>query len=318
MAQTQIASTKAEAYRWGVEIECLLPREAIQRLGIRIGSYHHGYPLPSPFPAGWKAERDASVRTDLEGYEPVEVVSPILKGRAGLEELKQVAETLEGLGARVNSTCGLHNQVGAASVAGDDPALIAEWVGRLLYQVAMHETALYASTGTHRRENGGYSRRIDQQKNLADLVRKAPKHRKESLLRDHTSCLARYYALNLTNLFGPKATVEFRWPAGTTSWVKMVGHVQQCLALCERALEPSKLDWEAVASERTYRCRGAGLRALNRFFYLAGWTLGRRGYGKPEVPMAGWIGDAEWLPLVKRELKRLARKYDRAAIEGAA
>jgi len=313
MAQTQITSSKAETYRWGIEIECLIPREAIQRLGIQVGHYHHGYPLPSPFPAGWKAERDGSVRTDLTGYEPVEIVSPILRGRAGIEELKQVALTLEGLGVRVNVSCGMHCHIGAASVAGDDPAAIAEWVGRLLYQAAMHERALYASTGTHRRENGAYARRIDHQKNLADLVRKAPKHRKDSVLRGQTGNLGRYYALNLTNLFTSKATVEFRWPAGTTSWVKMVAHVQQCLALAERATEQSKLDWEAVASERTYKQNGAGARALDRFFYLAGWTKGRRDVGQPQVSLAGWIGDLDWLAPVKNELRRLARRYDNAS-----
>jgi len=52
MAQTQITSSKAETYRWGVEIECFLPDQAINELGISIGSYHHGHPRPSPFPQG--------------------------------------------------------------------------------------------------------------------------------------------------------------------------------------------------------------------------------------------------------------------------
>ena len=34
MAQTQIASSKAETYRWGVE--CFLPDRAINELGISI------------------------------------------------------------------------------------------------------------------------------------------------------------------------------------------------------------------------------------------------------------------------------------------
>ena len=64
--------------------------------------------------------------------------------------------------------------------------------------------------------------------------------------------------------------------------------------------------------------RGKGLRELNRFFYLAGWTKGRRDVGKPQVEMAGWIADLADLKAVKRELKRLARKYDSRAREGAA
>jgi hypothetical protein len=48
MAQTQIASSKAETYRWGCEIERFLSDQAIRELGISIGSHHHGHPLPSP------------------------------------------------------------------------------------------------------------------------------------------------------------------------------------------------------------------------------------------------------------------------------
>ena len=70
MAATEWPSHKAEAYRWGVEIECFLPDQAIRELGISIGAYHHGHPLPSPFPQacperskrGWTAERDGSLR----------------------------------------------------------------------------------------------------------------------------------------------------------------------------------------------------------------------------------------------------------------
>ena len=50
MNQTQMPSRRAETYTWGIEIECFLPDRAIGDLGISIGSYQHGHPLPSPFP----------------------------------------------------------------------------------------------------------------------------------------------------------------------------------------------------------------------------------------------------------------------------
>ena len=314
MGQTQTTSSKAESYAWGVEIECFLPQAKVEELGIRIGAYHQGHPLPSPFPQGWTAERDGSLHTDRRGYTPIEVVSPILRGRAGIEQVRQVAHTLKGLGAIVNPTGGFHCHVGAESVAGDSFAKVAEWVAKLLYHVAMHEAALYASTGTHRRENGRYARSIKQQKEAADRVRRAPDARKQEALRDVVYRLDRHRSLNLTNLFTPKATVEFRYGAMTIEWTKMLGHIQMALALCERATETAKMDWDALASERTYQVRGKGLRELNRFFYLAGWTLGRRDVGKPQVEMAGWIADLDDLKAVKRELKRLARKYDQAAM----
>jgi hypothetical protein len=311
MGQTQTASSKADAYTFGVELELLLPERAINELGIRIGSYHHGYPLPSPFPQGWTAERDGSLRTSRRDYVPVEIVSPILQGRAGIEQVKQVAKLLRELGAAVNPSCGFHVHAGLASVVGDSPADIADWVARLMYQTSMHETALYASTGTHRRENGTYARSVKRQQQAADKMRKAPDRRKREALRDVVYGLDRYHTLNLTNILSQKATVEWRAFAGTIEWTKMVGHICTCLALAERATETTRMDWEAVASERTYQVRGKGLRELNRFFYLTGWTKGRRQVGQPEVEMAGWIADLEDLKPVMRELRRLARKYDR-------
>jgi len=317
MGQTQTTSSKAESYTWGIEIECFLPRSKVQELGISIGSYHRGHPLPAPFPQGWTAERDGSLHTSRPGYVPVEIVSPVLQGRAGIEQVKQVAQLLNDLGTRVNVSTGLHCHIGVRSVAGDDSTAVAEWVAKLLYQMAMHETAVYASTGTHRRENGSYARSIKRQKDDADRIRKAktPRRKREELSWV-VSQTARYQSLNLTNLFTHKATVEVRAFAGTIEWTKIVGHVCMCLALAERATETTRMDWEAVASERTYRNGGRGLRELNRFFYLAGWTKGRRQAGQPEVEMAGWIADLEDLKPVMRELRRLARKYDRQSATG--
>ena len=201
-------------------------------------------------------------------------------------------------------------------IYGRDFAAVAEWVGKLLYQTAMHETALYASTGTHRRETGTYARTVKPQQQHADKIRRATGHKKQEALHDAIYGLDRYHTLNLTNLFTSKATVEFRFPAGTTEATKMIGHLCTCLALAERATETTRMDWEAVASEATYTTRGRGLRELNRLLYLTGWTMGRREAGKPEVHLAGWIAPLEDLPSVKRELKRLARKYDREAQSG--
>ena len=315
MKQMQMPSSRAETYTWGIEIECFLPHSKVQELGISIGAYHHGHPLPAPFPQGWTAERDGSLHSGRRGYVAVEIVSPVLRGRTGIEQVKQVAQTLKELGAAVNPSAGLHVHIGVQSVAGERFSEVAEWVAKFLYQTAMHETALYASTGTHRRENGSYSRSIKAQKNDVDRIRKAttPGPKREELSWP-VSNVARYHTLNLTNLFTSKATVEFRAFAGTVEWTKMVGHICTCLALAQRATENTRMDWDAVASERTYHANGRGLRELNRLFYLTGWTMGRRDVGKPEVAMAGWIAHTADLKPVKSGLRRLARKYDRAAI----
>jgi hypothetical protein len=38
MGQMQTASSKAESYTWGIEIECFLPQSKVQELGISVGS----------------------------------------------------------------------------------------------------------------------------------------------------------------------------------------------------------------------------------------------------------------------------------------
>jgi hypothetical protein len=310
MAQTQTQSTKAQSFEWGCELEVTIAETAIRERGIQIGGYHHGIQLPAPFPQGWTAERDASIYTDRPGHVGVEIVSPILKGADGIEQVKWVAGILREMGAAVSTSCGMHCHIGVASVVGLDYTAVAAWVGKLLSNTAMHETALYASTGTHRRETGRYSRSVKLQKQAADKVRKAPDSRKPEALRDVVYGLDRYHALNLTNLFTSKRTCEYRFAAGTLSDEKLVGHICTCLALAERATETTRMNWDAVASERTYSNRGKGLRELNRFFYLAGWTLGRREVGKAEVSLAGWIAPLEDLKPVQRTMRRLARKYD--------
>ena len=314
--QTQTQSGKAAAYTYGIEIECLLPSSEIRRLGIQIGHYHHGIQLPAPFPEGWTCESDSSVSTNLNGYRGVEIVSPVLRGADGIAQVKRVAEILQDLHARVNPTCGQHIHVGVESVLGwaHTTGERAEWVAKLLYQVAMHETALYASTGTHRREEGTYARPISGSgwnKVSAEKIRKASARTKAEALRDAVSMTSRYQTLNLQNLHG-RGTVEFRYGAGSTEATKMLLLIQTCLALAERATETTRMDWAAAASGTTYKAAGAGSREVSRLLYLLGWTKGRRQVGSPTCEMAGWIAPLEDLAPVRNEIRRLAAKYDAA------
>ena len=99
--QRHEANPKAAEITFGVEIECFLPRGS-----VRIGAYHAGIELGGRFPRGWNAQRDGSLQTSLAGYEAVEIVSPVLQGREGLEQVRQVAALLEEMQAKVNRSCG--------------------------------------------------------------------------------------------------------------------------------------------------------------------------------------------------------------------
>lgn len=90
---------------FGVEIEAYgisratLAKE-LRREGINVAVEGYNHDTREH----WKLVTDGSLR----GENTFELVSPILKGEEGLEELKKVCKVLKAKGAKVNKTCGLH------------------------------------------------------------------------------------------------------------------------------------------------------------------------------------------------------------------
>jgi hypothetical protein len=283
------AAVNVNDLTFGVELEVTLPVGT-----CAVGGYHQGVQVPQ-LPPGWRAERDASIQAGA-GYTAAEIVSPVLKGADGLRQLKAVCDWLGGAGAKVNRSTGFHVHVGFDHHNGHA-------LHRLVSLVANFEKALFAATGTHCREQGRYCRGIQGDHHFVTAFR-ATRVARPGL------CLDRYHVLNLTNLLGcGKPTVEFRVFAGTTSAVKAVGYVRLCLGIVEKALALKKLPkWVAktpVESSPVHR-NGEGQTALTRLFYALGWTKGREDHTFGDV-------QAEELPgveAVKKELMRLARKYD--------
>ena len=302
--QRHEANPKAAEATFGIELEVLLPRGS-----VRVGGYHAGIELGGRFPAGWNAQRDGSLRTTLRGYEGVEIVSPVLRGREGLEQVRRVAELLTEMGARVNRSCGCHVHVGATSVAGHDFDEVADWVRRLINATAQHEQAFYGAAGTRARENGSYCRSIKRGWG-AKKTRLKQKKMKAQDLRSEASTVSRYHSLNVEPLFSRKRTVEFRCFSGTTSGLKMTAWIQMALAVATLALER---DTGFDAPTTTYADTETAVGAMKRFFYLVGWTRGRKDYQKPVCLAEGWVDGMDALKAAKRELMRLARKYDAQA-----
>jgi hypothetical protein len=298
--QTQAPHPRAQDITFGVEVECFLPRGAVQ-----VGGHHAGRELGGEFPPGWNAQRDGSLSTRLPNYEGVEVVSPVLRGRQGLEEVKVVAELLGRMNARVNPTCGFHVHVGVVSAAGNDYDEVADWVRRLLNLTAHHEMAFYGATGSRRRQNSRYCASLRQ----GTWGRKKEVLKKKmtaEALRLEAAGVDRYQLLNVQNVFGATRTVEFRAFSGTVEALKMTAYVQMALAAATRALERDTTFDAPVTGYAGTSAAGA----MKRFFYLMGWTRGRKDYYKPTCTVEGWVDDMGALRPVKRELMRLARKFD--------
>lgn len=94
-----------ELRTFGVEIECFGAAnvsilKALGRRGVVCAVIDHTDEVQTT----WRLSKDNSI----EGEAPIEVVSPILFGRAGLIEVSKVLEALREAGCEVNYTCGFH------------------------------------------------------------------------------------------------------------------------------------------------------------------------------------------------------------------
>ncbi len=148
-----------------------------------------------------------SIRPENNARKGCEFVSPILKGVDGVRQIENAIDQINARGGQVNSSCGLHITV---SWNGDAAAL-----ARLISLVGNHERAIYASTGTRKREQMMYAKRIKQYGNKDNA-----KSRCES---------DRYHLLNLTHLTRGKNRIEFRAFGGTLNKTKVVGYLMMVL-----------------------------------------------------------------------------------------
>lgn len=287
-----VAAIAAGDLTFGIEIECVVP----VGLTIARGGYHSGTQIRQ-FPAGWNGQSDASIRYP-EGFKPIEIVSPVLKGADGLRQVAFVLGWLQQNGARVNSSCGFHVHVGLPEGRTRD-------LSKVVALVARHEAGLFAITGTRSRENGSYAKPIRDAYQYAKFKNgDADAHETYNLPDD------RFCSLNLTNLrYGRKPTMEFRVFAGTLNPVKMFGYIRVCLGIVERALNSRRaITWDMARTERQrerHAVRGAGKHATMELIYGLNWKGGGREYG--DVPGVSGMPST---PAIVAELYRLAEKYD--------
>ena len=282
--------TNAKDYTFGIELECVVSSTTASRNNLRIGSYHSGVQVPF-LPRGWKAERDASIRTP-DGHLACEIVSPVLKGEAGILEVIAVLKKLNELGFKVNESCGCHIHLGYDANWGVDV------LSRLISITSYLEKGLFAITGTKKRERGTYCKGIRKHGD-------APKA-KEKMDPD------RYCALNITNLanrHSRQRTVEFRVFSGSLNEVKIVGWIQTCLGIMERAVNSKRTPkWEPNAPSGGWKKDGPGHSETERLFGFLAWSKGvAKIHGGKQY---GWITDAIPQETIKAEFRRLAKKYD--------
>lgn len=212
---------------FGVEMEIIHNSEtavcrAIKNAGVEceIEGYNHSTRTH------WKIVSDASVEGGFE------VVSPVLKGTDGLNELEKVCGALVNAGAKIKKCCGLHVHLGTSDFKTD----IAVWK-RLYKNYAALESAIDSFMPPSRRNNSycrslkveNWSAKIDGARNLEDLERRVTGR-------------SRYFKLN-SQSYWRHHTVEFRQHSGSVEFEK----VKNWILFCARFVEFSKKN--TVASE---------------------------------------------------------------------
>jgi len=327
---------EASELTFGIEIETYIPSRS--PLCRHIGGYHStrrrgGGSLGGKLPMlrngkTFGAERDISINGSGTG---AEFVSPVLKGAEGLQFLVDTVrvlkadpseevtvgdgaysyngiQTYNGVGAKVNSSCGVHIHVEIPSHLPDGTVVPIEALKRLYAIVAQHEDALEATTGTTQRLNPRsrtcYAQSIKQMHGL----RNGKYNFKGKVYSDISP--ARFSTLNtipfLTDL---RPAVEFRLFSCSLNPQKLTAWVQECIALVQWALSTTKcVKWASVGENDNAHggSRGQGEQKLNRMFYAIGWTAGRCRFEG-----LGDIGHSVYtIKASKKAMRKMARKFD--------
>lgn len=212
---------------FGVELEVHIPRGTLTTLCQLIGEatgkpcafegYHHNTRT------GWKVVTDGSLAG--AGSTGFEFVSPILKGEAGLQELKKVLEILNANGATVGSDCGTHVHVGV----GRNPDV--SFLKRLFKSYLIFEPAIDSLMPRSRRGTSRWANSLTTVQ--LDRIEAAREWR--DLLSTRIFYHDRFYKLNFFAI-SRHGTVEYRQHSGTIEFEKISNWIQFCLRFTQAAL----------------------------------------------------------------------------------
>lgn len=201
-------------FTFGVEIECLVPtsimRECATRnnMPFRYEGYNH-----SDNNHYYKFVSDSSIRGD----NPIECVSPILKGKNGMKSLENCCKSLNEAGAQVNRSTGLHVHIGAAGLTDEAYVNVFKNYQKL-------EKVIDTFMACSRRANNSRWCQTLQGYDFDSCSVRGGKSNVSRLLGD------RYFKVNPESYCRHK-TIEFRQHQGSTDFVKISNWVNFCLKL---------------------------------------------------------------------------------------
>lgn len=200
--------------RFGVEMECITNTnaftEACRRRGITVLS--RGYSHVTPSHNTWMLTPDGSLSYTgrREGFRTIEVVSPILKGQAGMEALKKVCEAHAEVGTIVNRTCGLH-------VHHDATALTLGQAKRIAHSYSNVQGIIDSLVAPSRRANNAYCGRLSpgDLRNIDAAI----------TIGNMANNMGRYKNVNIGHAYHTHKTIEFRQHQGTVDYDKIAAWI---------------------------------------------------------------------------------------------
>lgn len=233
---TPVAAVDINAFTFGCELECIMPvgmnhmRLAALITAAGVTCYSEGYNHNTH--GHWKVVTDGSLGDYSRG---AEVVSPVLRGDAGLDALSRVCNVLKDNGVKVNKRCGYHVHVGAREWQVDTFRNLC-----LLYAGSERFIDSFMAPSRRGAQGGnGFCRSLRvnhtamaSARTVDDVARACSQNPGTRYVRDS----GRYCKLNLQS-FWQHGTVEFRHHQGTVEAEKAVNWVRMCLHMCAAAMQ---------------------------------------------------------------------------------
>ncbi len=200
----------------------------------------------------WKGVRDSSIN----GTNGIEIVSPVLQGENGMQQVKSVCKVLNAVNAKVNKSCGFHVHFSANDFT------IQQWKN-LFINFAMFENHFDKMMPVSRRDsNNSYCQSIKTKvlNNVAKIDAATGLREIKIAIGQHN----RYVKLNIES-FWRQGTVEFRQHSGTVDFNKISNWVEILNSLIEYSATnraTSASDFYKILNAKTKRYYEARKEAL--------------------------------------------------------
>tara|TARA_R110000787_G_scaffold217183_2_gene326066 strand:- start:2180 stop:3250 length:1071 start_codon:yes stop_codon:yes gene_type:complete len=219
---------------FGVEIETASPihkdqlaikLKLLTGLSVTSERYNH-----TDSYTNWKIVTDSTIHTTSSHPYDCEIVSPILKGETGLNDLEKMLTALNDCNVKVNKSCGLH-------IHHDAKMLNATQMIKLSQFYTFYETALDSLMPMSRRYTNSYNvpmkhrhesstdlfERVESKKALSTwIAREQNISAKEyNMSTAFSGTFRRECKLNIQRAFQSHKTIEFRHHSSTTEFAKL-------------------------------------------------------------------------------------------------